>query len=164
MNQDLVRIHIPLHTSSDCFNSENETIYQMKLGDVRFIDATQAHSAVSFFAEDRTHLIVDFSTPTVEEALAFTPEQGTGIPSESSVSRRPLTDDQLAAIRGLSAVISERNYRDIMSLLLKQYFASDITISDVFNMACDIAEASGHDKIREQYEWLRQHSLTTRLA
>lgn len=164
LHQDLVRIHIPLHTSSDCFNSENETIYQMKLGDIWFIDATQAHSAVSFFAEDRTHLIVDFSTPTVEDALAFAPEQAAGIPSESLVPRRPLTDDELAAIRSLSSLISERNYRDVLSLLLKQYFVSDMSVSDIFDRACEMAEASGQDKVREQFEWLRQHSLTTRLA
>lgn len=163
LKQDLTRIHIPIHTSADCFSSENDTVYQMQLGDVWFIDATQAHSAVSFFTEDRTHLILDFTTATVEETLRFTPEPGAGIPAEAVAPREPLTADQLDALQGLSAVITERNHRDILALVIKQYFASEISVPEIFDIAVGIAKTAGQDVAVERLEWLRIHALVTRL-
>jgi hypothetical protein len=163
LERDLTRIHVPLHTSDDCYSSENDTVYQMRLGEAWFIDATQAHSAVSFFTEDRSHLILDFTTATVEEALAFTPESGAGIPPEATVDRKPLTGDQSRALQGLSAIITPYNHRDVLALIIKQYFVSKISVPEIFDIACEIAKAGDQAEALEKYEWLRTHALVARL-
>ncbi|WP_316524250.1 aspartyl/asparaginyl beta-hydroxylase domain-containing protein [Kitasatospora brasiliensis] len=163
LDESLTRIHIPLHTSPECFSSDGETIYQMALGDVWFIDAAQPHSAVSFATEDRTHLILDFTTATVEEALAFTPDADAGIPEEVTFPRAPLTDAQRLALEGLSAVVDTHNYRDVLALVIKQYFRSDISVAEIFDIVERIAKNGGATEAAERIQWLRTHALVTRL-
>jgi L-proline cis-4-hydroxylase len=162
---ELVRIHIPLCTSDACFSSDDETIYQMRLGDVWYIDATHAHSAVSFATHDRTHLILDFADEALEDSLGFTPEEhpdGDAF-GGASVGRAPLTDAQRDALMGLCAIISPRNYRDVLALIIKQYFVSKITVTEIFDLACQIAETAGQQEALENLRWLRTHALVTRL-
>jgi len=166
LDEEFVRIHIPLHTSDTCFSGEDDTIYQMRQGDVWFIDATRAHSAVSFFEEDRTHLILDFICDTVEGVLRFEPNP---IPADdpfdgATVPRGgPLTDEQRSALLGLSAVINEHNYRDVLALIGKQYFVSEMSAESVFDLACEIARIGGQAEALEKLEWLRTHVLFKRL-
>jgi hypothetical protein len=163
LEEDLTRIHLPLHTSPDCYSSENDSVYQMKLGDVWFIDATQAHSAVSFFTEDRTHLILDFGTATVEEALRFEPDPSAGIPADALVPRSPLTAEQRDALLGLSAVITPYNYRDVLALVIKQYFVSEISVEEIFELSCKIAAEAGQADALSKLTWLHTHALVARL-
>jgi hypothetical protein len=163
LKHELVRIHVPLHTSDDCYSSENETIYQMRLGDAWFIDATQAHSAVSFFTEDRTHLILDFAAETLEGTLRFAPDPQSEDFDGAAVPRQPLTCSQRDALLGLAGVISPRNYRDVLALIIKQYFVSEISVPDIFDLACQIAKSAGQEETLKKFEWLRTHALVTRL-
>ena len=56
LKHDLTRVHIPLATDSACFSSEENTVYQMRRGEIWYMDATQVHSAASFSRKPRTHL------------------------------------------------------------------------------------------------------------
>lgn len=165
LSGELVRIHIPLRTSDACYSSEDETVYQMRLGDVWYIDASHAHSAVSFATEDRTHLILDFATETVREPLRFAPDPGSraGEFGDAAVPRSPLTPSQRDALLGLAAVISVRNHRDVLALIIKQYFVSDISVPEIFDLACAVAKSAGQDEALGKFEWLRTHALVTRL-
>lgn len=165
LSGELVRIHIPLLTSDACFSSEDETIYQMRLGDVWYIDASHAHSAVSFATHDRTHLILDFAADTLEETLGFIAEEHPDgdVFGGARAERSPLSDEQRDALLGLAAIISERNYRDVLALVIKQYFVSDIAVSEIFDFACRIAELGGQQEALERLTWLRTHALVTRL-
>ncbi|MFH9296740.1 aspartyl/asparaginyl beta-hydroxylase domain-containing protein [Streptomyces sp. NPDC017520] len=164
LKEELVRIHVPLHTSDSCFNSEDETVYHMRQGEVWFIDASRVHSAVSFFTEDRTHLILDFASETVEETLRFDPDPATEYQrfGTSVVQRQPLTDEQRNAILGLSAILGPHNYRDVLGLIIKQYFVSNIAISEVYEFACQIARDADRHDVLERLDWLSKHVLVDR--
>jgi hypothetical protein len=164
LTDDRVRIHIPLRTDDSCFNAEEETIYHMSEGEVWYIDASKVHSAVSFSTDDRTHLVLDFNCETAEEALRFTPDPATEVDrfGGAVAVREPFTAEQRESVLALSAIVGPHNYRDVLAMLIKQYYVTDMPVADVYELAHRIAKASHKDDVVNRLEWLIKHVLVER--
>jgi Aspartyl/Asparaginyl beta-hydroxylase/L-proline 3-hydroxylase, C-terminal len=145
LGQGLVRIHVPLITDASCFSSDGEAVYQMKVGEVWFIDATRVHSAASFSQRDRIHLILDFANSGQTSPLRGVPwDRAATIAEDSLVTRSPLTDEEVSALMTLHHVIDQDNATDILALLIRKYFRSRFDAPRVFDLLLRIAELSGN--------------------
>ncbi|MFF7231767.1 aspartyl/asparaginyl beta-hydroxylase domain-containing protein [Streptomyces sioyaensis] len=162
LESDLTRIHLPLQTDADCFSAEEETIYQMKLGEVWFLDATRIHSAACRSDRDRVHLILDFSTSGPADALRPDSTVGSGIPEDSVVPRRALAPGEKKSFESLADVIDPANYQDMLAIVIKRYFDADLKAADVFSWLGDIAEASGRPELVAKAARHEEHCLVSR--
>lgn len=163
LKHDLTRVHIPLATGASCFSAEEDTIYQMRPGEVWYMDATRVHTAANFSQKPRTHLILDFTeVREIDEVLAH-PAAGSGcIPPENFVPRRPLEAGEKEALFGLSRIVSPANYKDVLALLIKTYFTTEVAAQVVIDWLVEIARLSGNPEVLARVQWLVDHCLISR--
>jgi hypothetical protein len=163
LRHDLTRVHVPLETDGQCFSAEETTIYQMKRGEVWFMDATKTHTAAAFSRQDRLHLILDFTEVEGIDTVLRHPLAGPRVlPPENRVPRKPLEPGEKEAFLALARVIDLVNYRDVMSLLIKKYFTTDLTAETVFDWLADIARLSGNRAVLDRVEEYREKCLIRR--
>jgi hypothetical protein len=155
LGKRLRRIHIPLRTDSKCFNGEENVVYQMKVGEVWFIDAAKVHTAASFSTQDRLHLILDFAQGEETAAFIKGPLNLEGvIPEDSIVQRVPLSAADKEAIASLHKVIDRDNYKDLLALLIRKYFRTQFSASTVFDWLLSLVEQAGDRALLEE---IRRH-------
>lgn len=158
----LVRIHLPLLTAAEAYASEFETIYHMARGEAWFLDATQPHSIANFSATPRLHLLLDFSGEGPQDALRNPVPDSRAIPAVSTVARAPFTERDRDALAALALIADRNNVMDILSLVIKKYFRTEMGILDVFATIRRIAEGSSDSAVAERVEWLESHALAAR--
>lgn len=162
LEQDFCRIHIPLRTDSSCFNSEMNIVYQMRMGEVWYLDAARTHSAASFSDTDRIHLVLDFMTRDFDNILRFDLSPGESIPRSSIVNRRPLDATGRTDLLNFSRVIDSFNYREILALLIKRHFVTDISADEVFKLLREIAAQSGRPDVLKRAVQQQEYCLVQR--
>ncbi len=141
------RIHVPLRTDERCFSSQDNTVYQMRLGEAWYLDATRLHSAASFSPVRRIHMILDFAEADDPRSLVRTPPgrlaTDATIPASHMVSRDPISVTEKGALDGLSGVLKEDNLIDVLSILIKVCYQRDVPLDSVFRWLQEIAAAGG---------------------
>lgn len=162
LSSEFVRIHVPLMTDSAAYASEEETVYRMGLGEVWFLDATKVHSIGNFSQQNRIHLLLDFDAASPSAVLAREPQVPGGLPAVAVVPRRPLRDGEREAFLALGQVLDEKNFMDVMALLIKRYFTAEMTADDVFAWMTEIAERSGDPGLADRARSMRERSLISR--
>lgn len=162
LDENLIRIHIPLRTSELCFGSAGEDVFHMRVGEMWFLDATQTHSVASFWEVERIHLICDFVADSIDDVLQQPVPLVPGIPSENITRREPLLPEEHAMWRGLARVVNLNNYRDVMALLTKRHFEVEIAPDEVFTWMAQIAAESGRPEVVERVAQETEYYLFNR--
>ncbi|MEV6997434.1 aspartyl/asparaginyl beta-hydroxylase domain-containing protein [Streptomyces sp. NPDC093982] len=162
LDQDMIRIHVPLRTSERCFSSQGDTVFHMRAGEMWFLDATRTHTAASFWDIDRIHLTCDFIAGSVDEVLKEPAVRQAGVPAENIEPRPPLRPAERDALLGLAELIDLDNYRDIMAVLTKRHFKAEIQADEVFGWMKDIAAASGRPEVLERVARDEEYYLVRR--
>jgi hypothetical protein len=163
LRHELARVHIPLVTDSECYSAEERTVYQMRRGEVWFMDATKTHTAAAFSRKERVHLILDFTEVERIDTVLRQPVSGPrGIPPENLVARKPLEPGEQEAFFALARVIDLVNYRDVLALLIKKYFTTDLDAAVVYDWLADIARRSGNRAVAARVEDYREMCLVQR--
>ncbi|MFB6909021.1 aspartyl/asparaginyl beta-hydroxylase domain-containing protein [Streptomyces bacillaris] len=162
LDQDMIRIHVPLRTSERCFSSQGDTVFHMRAGEMWFLDATRTHTAASFWDVDRIHLTCDFIADSIEDTLLAPPSRQPGVPTGNVAARRPLGPVERAALLGLAKVIDLDNYRDVLAILTKRHFEVAIQADEVFGWLKDIAATSGRPEVLERVARDEEYYLVRR--
>jgi len=158
----LVRIHVPLATDPHAYASELETIYHMAAGEAWFLDATTVHSIANFADLPRIHLLLDFTADSPTDVFRTPPAAEPRIPPKALVPRRPFRSRDEAGLRALGDLADRHNFMDVVALIIKKYFTTDIAIVDVFTWLDEIARLCGVADVAARASWLRTHALVTR--
>jgi L-proline cis-4-hydroxylase len=124
-NRNAHRVHVVLATNENCFFSEGNTVYQMREGDVWFLDAAEMHSVASFSKDPRVHLILDFVNTPDPSPLLKLDEAGVDMPADRVVARPPLPDSDRAALRKLTDVLTMDSFYDVFAIVIKKFFRFD---------------------------------------
>jgi L-proline cis-4-hydroxylase len=162
LSRNFYRIHVPLRTDEKCFSSEEDVVYQMRRGEIWFLDATKAHSAASFSTTDRIHLVVDLIADDLYSVLKFNPDPGQSIPESNTVRRRPPRSTEHSAFQALSGIISTENYKDILAIIIKMHFLVDLSANDVFALMKKIAADSRQADVLDKAVWHEEYCLVRR--
>jgi hypothetical protein len=152
------RFHVPLRTNDRAFNSEDDVVFHMRVGEIWFLDGARPHSGGCFADAPRVHLVIDFDPEVPVEAL-FAPGVTRCEREPSPVGRAPLTDDDLAAIRDLSAVATDANSGAILNLLGALHFERHTSCSAAYERLIEIARAADSAQLLERAERLRDAYL-----
>jgi hypothetical protein len=121
------RMHIPLATNDQCFFSEGNTVFQMRRGEVWFLDASEIHSVASLSSEPRVHLMLDFvNTPGPGPLTTVTGNApDAGIPADRVVARPPLSGAERATLERLADVLTMDTFSEVFSIVIKQHYRRD---------------------------------------
>ncbi|MCA6126141.1 aspartyl/asparaginyl beta-hydroxylase domain-containing protein [Bradyrhizobium sp. WSM 1704] len=159
LNDEYVRIHVPIETNDRCWNTEDDKIYQMRMGEIWFLDATRIHSAGCFGETDRLHLMLDFQPGTrLSEVVTDQVQPAELRPSDP----RPEMPRKIAeAIDGLGMVLSKENFRDVVAILSKFHFHYRSHGKDVYRWLSSLCEKSGQaDMIQYAKEIEKYYTLS----
>lgn len=159
----LVRLHLPLETNRHAANTEDDRIFWMQEGEVWFLDASRVHSAGCFSAEPRQHLVVDLDGRMSPEALVRNIGNPPALPPQAD-RRAAFGSEALAGILGLSAVISEANYRDIVAILAKIHFHYQVDCADMYGWLKEICRRRGDPALIAKTSALERFYLLARGA
>ena len=160
------RMHIPLATNESCFFGEDNVVYQMRRGEVWFLDASQIHTVAVLSDEQRIHLMYDFVNmpgggplTTVEGA-----RESDGIPADRIVARPPLRDAERAELLGLSTVLTMDTIDEIFSMVIKRHFRRDGGDSFIWNTMLALAGESRDPAVLPHVTALQKHYTLERSA
>ncbi|MFP3515930.1 aspartyl/asparaginyl beta-hydroxylase domain-containing protein [Pseudomonas sp. SIMBA_077] len=143
------RVHIPIKTNTQCFHSEEDTVFRMRPGEIWLFDASRLHSAVNFSERQRLNLCLDFELgdePTCS-LLRNGLHHGT-LYSPDIIQRPPLNDEFYQSLMGMSACLNEMNFRDVIGLLSKVHFYRRATLSEFFDWLLEITTRSGNETLK----------------
>ena len=161
--EPLIRIHVPLSTHPQAYASELETIYHMGVGEAWFLNASKPHSIANFSDHDRLHLLLDFAATGPESVFRSDDSQRSPlIPQRSIAKRRPFGPGDETVLRLLGDLIDEHNFTEIVSIVIKRYFQTDMRIIEVFDWLDEITSLSGDEILTAKATWLRDHALVAR--
>lgn len=159
------RVHVPLVTNDSCYFTEGNVVYQMRVGDVWFLDASREHGAAVLSPEPRTHLILDFADRGSDgELFRFDAESSGSVPTSRIRERPPLTDAERKDLLGLAGVIDLDNYRDVFSIVIKKHYRADGGDNFVWETLDEIARLSEDEKVRSKVRELHRFFLLERSA
>lgn len=163
LKEPFIRLHVPLATDGDCYSAEDDVIYQMRRGEVWFLDVTRPHSAASFSGEDRVHLVLDFvEVDRLDTVLRIAASGQRSIPPESVVRGKPLAPGEKDALFALATIIDRANYKDVLAILIKKCFTADLVVSAVFDWLSAIAALSGDRELMARVKRYEEHCLIQR--
>lgn len=138
-NRNAHRVHMVLATNENCFFSEGNIVYQMREGDVWFLDAADMHSVASFSKQPRIHLIFDFINTADPSPLLKLEDSGVDMPADRVVARPPLPDSDRAALRRLAVVLTMDSLYDVFAILIKKFFRFDTGEDFVWSTMIELA-------------------------
>jgi putative nonproteinogenic amino acid hydroxylase len=160
----LTRIHLALLTDETSLHSEDEDVFQMRAGEVWYLAAGKVHSAASLSDFSRVVLCMEFDLDEGEgpEAAFRTPMAVAPEIAPRIVDRQPPSEEELAAIYGLGALVNESNYRDIVQLLSKVHFYKRAHAGAVYDWLLEIARRSGNQALVERTDAYKRNCIESR--
>jgi hypothetical protein len=154
------RIHLVLQTNDRAMNSEQRTVYRMRLGELWFVDGRATHSGGSFAAQKRLHLVLDFDPDVVVKDLFRNPADYRPGLLPALIRRRPIPKREWdALLTSLGSIVTELNYGNIFELIAKLHFDRDLDCEVTYDAMVRIASASGNPKLVDRAISERQYFL-----
>ncbi|RWD96653.1 aspartyl/asparaginyl beta-hydroxylase domain-containing protein [Mesorhizobium sp.] len=161
LDATFARVHLALDTNERCANTEKDRIFHMRLGEIWFLDASIPHSAGCFSPTPRVHLMVDFEgTRLPEDVVRKTKQPATG--NALVDTRKDWTNEALECVLGLSEIISEANYREIVFILAKIHFFYKVDCQAMYSWLRELCRRRGDPVLIEKADKLERFYLVDR--
>lgn len=145
------RIHLALQTNDRAMNSEQRTVYRMRLGEIWFLDGRVTHSGGSFSNQKRLHLVLDFDPDIAIKDLFRNPSDYQPGLVPALIRRRPISKQEWdSLLTSLGTILTDLNYSDIFELIAKLHFDRDLDCEVTYDAMIRIASQSGNHKLVER--------------
>ncbi|WP_103534444.1 aspartyl/asparaginyl beta-hydroxylase domain-containing protein [Streptomyces sp. SM11] len=158
------RVLMFLEPNSAALHSEDDTVLNMRPGEIWFLDAGAVHAAANFSADSRQMLCVDFAFDgPYEEADVFRDKSYHRPGAEARIIERPqLPAERREAILKLGEVVDRSNFKEFLFLLAKVHFRYHVPAEETYGWLHSIAESSGDDLLVRNAVELRDYTIGAR--
>lgn len=153
-----LRLFAPLEDNLSAFHSDAEGVFQMRAGEIWKLDASQDHAAANFSRRSRQFLCLDFcSESPIEIQDVF--KAGLHARNERrDVSRVEFTsEDRHSLIRGISSLLEERTFRDIVFATSKIHFSRLVGTSECYDWLIEAAELVNNTSVVNKAKALKSY-------
>jgi hypothetical protein len=160
-----LRLFVPLENNREAFHSDESGVFQMKAGEVWFLDAGINHAAINFSCKSRMFLCLDFVISVdAEQASVLLQTAKTLLPCErSNIRRQALTPKDIEeTIHAAAKIISRRTLKDLIFALSKYHFTYDIPILACYDWIIDAALLAGDRDTAEKARSLKRYLVEHR--
>jgi hypothetical protein len=160
-----LRLFVPLENNQEAFHSDESGVFQMKAGEVWFLDAGINHAAINFSCKSRMFLCLDFVISVdAEQASVLLQTAKTLLPCErSNIRRQALTPKYIEeTIHAAAKIISRRTLKDLIFALSKYHFTYDIPILACYDWIIDAALLAGDRDTAEKARSLKRYLVEHR--
>lgn len=145
------RVHVPLMTNEQCFHSEDDTVFRMRLNEVWFLDATRLHSATNSSDQRRLNLCLDFDLEGqgLQSIFKDPSKAQTQLPTPTIVQRPPLSEQFTKTFNHRASELNHQNLRDTIGWLAKIHFKNCVHIGTFFEWMISLCKASGDRSLHD---------------
>lgn len=159
-SKGFTRIHLVLQTNDRAMNSEQRTVYRMRLGELWYVDGRATHSGGSFAPQKRLHLVMDFDPDVLIRDLFANPADYQPGLSPALIRRRPIPKQEWdVLLTSLGSIVTELNYGNIFELIAKLHFDRDLDCEVTYDAMVRIASTSGDPDLVDRAVAERQYFL-----
>lgn len=158
------RVLMFLEENAAALHSNDDTVINMRPGEIWFLDAGSVHAAANFSPDSRQMLCVDFAfdgeyqeSDVFRDASRYRPSTDAQI-----IERPPLPTARLDAIKGLGQVVDRSNFKEFLFLLSKVHFRYDVPAEATYEWLTDIAVTSGDELLVGKANELREYAIGAR--
>lgn len=159
------RVFLALEDNDEAFHSDEYGVFQMKAGEIWFLDAGISHAAVNFGLKSRMFLCLDFMyESTFEYTDIFTDVSALEAYRESFyVARQPFADaSRDEVIRSTAKLLNRFTFKDVLFALSKYHFIYDLSVSSCYDWIISAAEQPGNGEIIKKAKSLRRYLIEKR--
>lgn len=155
------RMHIPLRTYDNVYFVEEDTVYQMRTGEIWYLDVAREHAVTSFNKAPRIHLIFDFVDRPEDGPLVKVPDTGPGpgIPADHTIARPPLPDAERVELMRLANLLTMDTFDDIFNIVIKKNLRFDGGPGFVWKTIIELAGASKDPAVLPHAQELRRYYM-----
>ncbi len=159
------RVFVALETNNESFHSDEFGVFQMKAGEVWFLDAGINHAAVNFGGSSRMFLCLDFmlqgklNTNNIFEECVST----TSYRKSFYVDRKPLGECEIDnIINSTAGILNRYTFKDIVFALSKYHFLYDIPVACCYDWIIASAELIGDKEIIRKAKSMQKYLIEKR--
>jgi hypothetical protein len=159
------RVFVPLEDNRHAFHSDEDNVFQMKKGEIWFLDAAIDHAAVNFSIESRIFLCLDFAFPgDFHPSEIFTNKALYNEQIKPTIAKREQLKPEAVEhmIQSLSQIIDKYNFKDILFMLSKIHFYKDVSVSAAYDWLEEITRRSGKEELLDKAQKLRKYMIEKR--
>jgi hypothetical protein len=159
------RLFMVLENNPAALHSDETGVFRMRPGEVWFLDAASVHAAINFSTKSRQSICVDFVFDGPFEDWEVFTDQKTYRPdiTPEKPFRQPLEANFTERLRALGEVIDHDNFKDVLFLLSKIHFRTDVPIEATYDWLVEVCESSGDDSLTYKAENLRRYMVEKRV-
>lgn len=159
------RVFVPLEDNQHAFHSDEDNVFQMKKGEIWFLDAAIDHAAVNFSTESRIFLCLDFAFPgDFHPSEIFTNKALYNEQIKPTIAKRKQLKPEAVEhmIQSLSQIIDKYNFKDVLFMLSKIHFYKDVPVSAAYDWLEEITRRSGKEELLDKTQKLRKYMIEKR--
>ncbi|QYY43560.1 aspartyl/asparaginyl beta-hydroxylase domain-containing protein [Aneurinibacillus thermoaerophilus] len=159
------RVFVPLEDNQHAFHSDEDNVFQMKKGEIWFLDAAIDHAAVNFSTESRIFLCLDFAFPgDFHPSEIFTNKALYNELIKPTIAKREQLKPEAVEhmIQSLSQIIDKYNFKDVLFMLSKIHFYKDVPVSAAYDWLEEITRRSGKEELLDKTQKLRKYMIEKR--
>ncbi|GAA4657262.1 L-proline cis-4-hydroxylase [Streptomyces chumphonensis] len=158
------RVLMFLEDNPAAFHSNDDTVINMRPGEVWFLDAGSVHAAANFSSDPRQMLCVDFAFDGEYEESDIFRDPAHYRPSTDArvIDRPPLPAERRAAIGDLGKVVDRSNFKEFLFFLSKVHFRFDVPAEATYDWLTEIAASSGDRVLVDKAAELREYAIGAR--
>lgn len=160
-----LRLFVPLEDNSEAFHSDETGVFQMKSGEVWFLDAAVNHAAINVGLKSRMFLCLDFLLGPEDEQRSVLLQSSKLLPLEQriDITRATIAESRIEGIiDAVAVIISRHTMKDIIFALSKYHFKYDIPVLACYDWIRDAALRAGDQEVAARMQALKHYLVEHR--
>lgn len=158
------RVFMMLENNDQAFHSDSSGVFQMRHGEVWFLDAATDHAAINFSNSSRMALCLDFifekdfnDYEIFEKNIIF--EKGNATYKER-IKIDPIEKNEIVA--GIASVLSPETFKDMVFATSKYHFTHEMAVSECYDWLIDAAQNNKDRQVAEKAMALKNYLIINR--
>jgi len=159
------RVFLPIEGNRTAYHSDPSGVFQMRPGELWYLDASIDHAAANFSTASRQFLCFDFVFNGAFDDLDILAPNAPFSRGHSPlyIDRIPLAPSERdEIISGLGNLLSRHTFKDLLFAVAKIHFYRDVSVSECYDWLIAASERVVDKAIKERALRLRRYLIETR--
>lgn len=159
-NVTYFRVFVPIEYNADSFHSDEHAVFQMRPGEVWFLDAAINHAAINFSNKSRMFICLDFVfDKAFKDTDIFHPAANISKGSRHIHIDRPDMPKEKSneIIAAIGETISKENFKNYLFEYSKYHFKHNISVTACYDWLIQGATAAKNQAVVEKSKALKKY-------
>ncbi|RDH42986.1 aspartyl/asparaginyl beta-hydroxylase domain-containing protein [Zooshikella ganghwensis] len=164
-NVSYFRVFIPLEKNEDAYHSDSTGVFQMKPGEVWYLDAGIDHAAINFSSQSRMFLCLDFVfNDEFNDVDIFKNASSVVFNVKPTYKQRQALPESVreTIVESMSLILSKETFKDILFAISKYHFIYDIEVAECYEWFIDACVKGGHQDLELKARDLQRYLIEKR--